>query len=1136
VYVGGAFTDAGGNSNADYIARWDGNNWNALGVGLNDYVYAIAIQGNNVYVGGWFLSAGGNFESDYIARWDGLNWNPMGQLDGLVSAIVVNGSDIYVGGTFTSASAAGANYFAVYNANNNQWVGDFGANLNNVVNAIAVSGYDLYIGGAFTNAGGDPDADVVAHFDLYNFTGWEALGNGIILFDNGPYIEVRALAVSGNDLYVGGLFSSFYNSYFNFVAYWNGISWDSLDTGLSGACRSLALSGTDLFAGGDGFGFARWFGVYAEELSAGVQNLLTDGNGVLIFNSNSDSTSVSLELNNYTGLTGVFNVLMYHNQPLNLNGSILPIANHRWIIQQKGIPDHAISGSIAIKFIDLPDSSGIIDPYVVKIFYRPTPGRGQFTQLPSSFYNGSGEIFSQFTGTGEFTIGLANTIDGIISTDEYGSHVEGENMLTSEGKTWYMRSDHYFIYVGISNYSDSSEAVNFYLDNSNIGPVNFHNGYYGTQTGPNKDGLSINLPFGADYFAYVKPTYDEFRHTDQFNGWQDSVSNSFVKSYSGNVFEFAIPISSLPVSTNQYNNPLLSFNWLGFLSNGLNISSRVPLRLNPSGISNDLVWYFSSNISGFPFFSNCYTHIGPSISNFGAIDCSEFTFYPQDTTIFINRTTGEWNIEYDLFVYGGTLTFQNSGAVTVGGILTAGGTTNFSFGTSDAPLNVKYFLWQWALGGRFGMNNGHYLTFVSDPFNAYGNFQGRDVFQNVVINNPNNVYLGADMMINESLNLNSGNIYSLPYDTFYVRLNPGATILGYGTVEALVIPIPPSPSTKPKANGIENYQVTFPVGTLNGRSPVTLDFASVTNGGNLTVQAFQSVHPNSMIPNQSAQRYWSITKDNDLTFTSVDITFNYLPVDFNTAFFEDADEGTMVVGKYDSGNWTFPAILSRSPGGNNDGGSITVSGITSFSDFTFAKSEVALPVELKSFTASVEDKSVKLKWVTATEINNFGFEVERSLISDGGNNLSWEKIGFVSGSGNSNSEKSYSFTDLHPSGGSKFSYRLKQIDNNGKYIYSNVIEIELIPAVFELSQNYPNPFNPSTKIRFSIPNVGFELAQTVLKVYDVLGNEVATLVNEEKPAGIYEVEFNASKLSSGIYFYKLSAGAFTDIKKMTLIK
>ncbi|MEP0862519.1 MAG: T9SS type A sorting domain-containing protein [Ignavibacterium sp.] len=244
----------------------------------------------------------------------------------------------------------------------------------------------------------------------------------------------------------------------------------------------------------------------------------------------------------------------------------------------------------------------------------------------------------------------------------------------------------------------------------------------------------------------------------------------------------------------------------------------------------------------------------------------------------------------------------------------------------------------------------------------------------------------------------------------------------------------------------------------------------------------------------------------------------------------------MVVGKYDSGNWTFPAILSRSPGGNNDGGSITVSGITSFSDFTFAKSEVALPVELKSFTASVEDKSVKLKWVTATEINNFGFEVERSLISDGGNNLSWEKIGFVSGSGNSNSEKSYSFTDLHPSGGSKFSYRLKQIDNNGKYIYSNVIEIELIPAVFELSQNYPNPFNPSTKIRFSIPNVGFELAQTVLKVYDVLGNEVATLVNEEKPAGIYEVEFNASKLSSGIYFYKLSAGAFTDIKKMTLIK
>jgi len=103
-----------------------------------------------------------------------------------------------------------------------------------------------------------------------------------------------------------------------------------------------------------------------------------------------------------------------------------------------------------------------------------------------------------------------------------------------------------------------------------------------------------------------------------------------------------------------------------------------------------------------------------------------------------------------------------------------------------------------------------------------------------------------------------------------------------------------------------------------------------------------------------------------------------------------------------------------------------------------------------------------------------------------------------------------------------------------------MVSADLIPDVYALEQNYPNPFNPSTKIRYSIPNVGSGLAQTVLKVYDVLGNEVATLVNEEKPAGSYEVDFNASTsgsgLASGIYYYKIQAGSFTETKKMVLIK
>jgi len=187
-----------------------------------------------------------------------------------------------------------------------------------------------------------------------------------------------------------------------------------------------------------------------------------------------------------------------------------------------------------------------------------------------------------------------------------------------------------------------------------------------------------------------------------------------------------------------------------------------------------------------------------------------------------------------------------------------------------------------------------------------------------------------------------------------------------------------------------------------------------------------------------------------------------------------------------------------------------------------------LPVELVSLTASTKNNSVQLKWTTATEINNYGFEVERLAF----NNSGWTKIVFIPGNGNSNSIKMYSFIDSDIQSG-KYAYRLKQIDNDGAYEYSNEIEVNLgFPAAFSLSQNYPNPFNPSTSIKYQVSSI----AQVTLKLYDVLGNEVATLVNEEKPAGSYEVEFNASQLSSGIYFYKLQVDGFISTKKMTLIK
>lgn len=193
----------------------------------------------------------------------------------------------------------------------------------------------------------------------------------------------------------------------------------------------------------------------------------------------------------------------------------------------------------------------------------------------------------------------------------------------------------------------------------------------------------------------------------------------------------------------------------------------------------------------------------------------------------------------------------------------------------------------------------------------------------------------------------------------------------------------------------------------------------------------------------------------------------------------------------------------------------------------FTDNAGGVPVELVSFSAETFSGEVNLKWITATELNNLGFEVERRTAEE------WITIGFVRGKGTTTEIQNYSFIDdLFGLIASNISYRLKQIDFNGTYNYSDVIEVSITPTLFTLEQNYPNPFNPSTNIGFRIADREF----VSLNVYDVIGNEIATLVNEELPAGEYEVEFNASGLPSGLYFYKLKAGNFVETRKMVYLK
>ncbi len=199
-------------------------------------------------------------------------------------------------------------------------------------------------------------------------------------------------------------------------------------------------------------------------------------------------------------------------------------------------------------------------------------------------------------------------------------------------------------------------------------------------------------------------------------------------------------------------------------------------------------------------------------------------------------------------------------------------------------------------------------------------------------------------------------------------------------------------------------------------------------------------------------------------------------------------------------------------------------------------SQAPLPVELTSFSAVPFGNKVLLSWATATEVNNYGFELLR-FNNTFHANKQWQKVAFIPGNGNSNSPKFYTYVD-EPTGGNEFLYKLKQIDYDGSFEYSYEIFVKLeLPKQIKLYQNYPNPFNPVTSIKFSIPdNADNSTKKIIIKVFDVLGKEIKTLADDFYYPGNYEIEFDGSKLSAGVYYIMLITENQKFINKCLLIK
>ena len=261
----------------------------------------------------------------------------------------------------------------------------------------------------------------------------------------------------------------------------------------------------------------------------------------------------------------------------------------------------------------------------------------------------------------------------------------------------------------------------------------------------------------------------------------------------------------------------------------------------------------------------------------------------------------------------------------------------------------------------------------------------------------------------------------------------------------------------------------------------------------------------------------------------------------NTEYNGSAGSGVQIT----SGVWTTIAtvrmvIVDPAQSGNLLWRTVTPSRTNAFLDDntieltygTFTGVNNVLPVELALFSSSVERNTVKLIWQTASELNNQAFSVQRKALSE-----NWKSVGDVQGSGTTHDIKNYKFEDRSLNTG-KYQYRLKQIDFNGNFKYlplQNEVEVG-IPNKFDLSQNYPNPFNPTTKINYDLP---FD-SKVEIKLYDMTGRVAAEILSSTQPAGYYTVSFNASALSSGIYFYNISASGgsknFNLTKKMALVK
>ncbi len=471
--------------------------------------------------------------------------------------------------------------------------------------------------------------------------------------------------------------------------------------------------------------------------------------------------------------------------------------------------------------------------------------------------------------------------------------------------------------------------------------------------------------------------------------------------------------------------------------------------------------------------------------------------------------------------YGTTLTnsITTSGNVTVSGVLKMGGKTISGIGTFtlnsgaslyiDSPDGISSS----GATGNIQTNtrnfhaSAHYY-YTGSAAQVTGTGLPALLYGSLYIQNSSGVTLSQNSEL-RILSL-TGRLHMGEYN---LTLSPNSSVSGEASINNMVVQNGTGRLTL-RFSEAEQPQVAigdYADGTYRYSLFSLYVRASAFSNARITLEITRGKHEANTSSSNYLTRSWKFT-GTGLTSPLINLYVQYDNSDIT------GDESLIFGARYDGTNWNIMGAVYPSDN------SFQQSDMTGFYTVTGGE-ESALPVELVSFKARRSGKTVILDLQTATEVDNSGFSIEKS------SGKTWEAIGFVEGSGTSNSPKYYTFTDPSP-GSTRTLYRLKQLDNDGSYSYSAEVSVDALPQVFTLHQNYPNPFNPVTVIRYALPVDG----DVELSVYNALGKKVAEIIKGFRQAGEHEVNFNANGLPSGVYFYELRAGQLKLTKKMIVLE